>query len=157
VKIERFEDIEGWQLGRQLAQRIYTVSTDREFSRDFALRDQIRRAAGSIMHNIAEGFDGGSNPEFIRFLGYAKRSCTEVQSQLYVALDQEYISNSEFEGLFEMSRLTRSKIGAFIKYLSDFENERKRSAGSRSQVREESAPWVLGPQTEQLESGAPSL
>ncbi len=70
------------------------------------------------MHNIAEGFDAGTNPEFIRFLGYAKRSCTEVQSQLYVALDQAYISQTTFEELFEAARLTRAKIGAFMHYLA---------------------------------------
>ncbi len=69
------------------------------------------------MHNIAEGFDSGSRAEFIKFLRYAQRSCSEVQSQLYVALDQEYISPSKFEELYELARLTYAKIGGFIKYL----------------------------------------
>ena len=69
------------------------------------------------MHNIAEGFDAGSNAEFIRFLNYAKRSCTEVQSQLHVALDQGYLTKTSFEELYEQARLARAKIGAFIRYL----------------------------------------
>ena len=87
--IERFEDIEGWQLARELTRRVYALTHEVEFSRDFGLKDQIQRAAGSALHNIAEGFDGGSNAEFARFLRYAQRSCTEVKSQLYVALDQK--------------------------------------------------------------------
>lgn len=118
MAIERFEDIEGWQLARELTKQIYKIWNCSDARRDFALRDQMLRAAGSIMHNIAEGFDAGSNPEFIRFLGYAKRSCTEVQSQLYVALDQVYIDPAKFEELFEAARLTRAKIGALMHYLS---------------------------------------
>ena len=118
MKIERFEDIEGWQIARRLTSHVYKVTGKGAFARDFALRDKIRDASGSIMHNIAEGFDSGSNPEFMRFLQYAKRSCTEVQSQLYVAIDQSYISKTEFDDFYDQARLARSKIGAFIKYLS---------------------------------------
>jgi four helix bundle protein len=84
---------------------------------DFPLRDQIRAAAGSAMHNIAEGFDAGSHAEFAKFLGYAQRSCTEVQSELYVALDECYITEREFSQIYEQATAARSKIGAFIKYL----------------------------------------
>jgi four helix bundle protein len=117
VKIERFADIEGWQLGRILTREVYREVAAGPFSKDWALKDQIVRASGSIMHNIAEGFDGGSNAEFIRFLGYAHRSCTEVQSQLYVALDQNYIDAGRFNELYKMAAEARSKIGGFIKYL----------------------------------------
>jgi four helix bundle protein len=96
---------------------VYAITSEEAFSRDFALRDQIRAAAGSSMHNIAEGFDGGSTAEFVRFLRYALRSCTEVQSELYVALDQNYINQATFENIYEQARLTRVKIGAFISYL----------------------------------------
>ncbi len=82
MKIERFEDIEAWQLGRQLTRLVYQATRQEGFTRDFGLKDQIQRASGSVMHNIAEGFDGGSNAEFIKFLRYSQRSCTEVQSQL---------------------------------------------------------------------------
>jgi four helix bundle protein len=126
MRIERFEDIEGWQLGRELAKLVYSATNTGLFAKDFGLRNQIQAAAGSIMHNIAEGFDAGSNLEFIRFLRYAKRSCTEVQSELYVALDQRYVTKTEFENLYEMARLTRSKIGALIRYLADFEKRKKK-------------------------------
>jgi four helix bundle protein len=117
MKIERFEDIEGWQLARKLTKHIYAVSKIGSFSKDFGLRDQITRASGSIMHNIAEGFDGGSNAEFMKFLRYSQRSASEVQSQLYVALDQEYISEARFNDLYTLAGQARSKIGGFIAYL----------------------------------------
>ena len=118
MKIERFEEIESWQMARALAQLIYTVTKKDEFVRDFGLKDQIRRASGSVMHNIAEGFDAGSHAEFAKFLRYAQRSCTEVQSELYVALDQQYITQEEFEEAYNLAERTRSKIGGFIRYLT---------------------------------------
>jgi len=117
MKIERFEDIEAWQHARVLTQKAYAVTAEGGFARDFRLGDQIRDAAGSVMHNIAEGFDGGSNTEFARFLSYAQRSCAEVQSQLYVALDQSYPNESEYRDLYDLAAQTRSKIGGFIRYL----------------------------------------
>jgi len=105
-------------LARELCQRVYEVTGKPAFAKDFELRDQIRSAAGSAMHNIAEGFDGGSNAEFSKFLRYAQRSCTEVQSELYVALDQNYLANEEFEELYAKAKKTRAKIGGFIKYLT---------------------------------------
>lgn len=117
MKITKFEDIEAWQLGRELSRHIYSAVQTVKFSRDYGLRDQICRASVSVMSNIAEGFNAGSNAEFIRFLGYAQRSCSEIQSQLYIALDQNYIPRDIFETIFELSDKTASKIGAFIKYL----------------------------------------
>jgi len=117
MKIDRFEDIEAWQLGRELTKQIYARTKEGSFARDYGLCDQIRRAAGSTMHNVAEGFDSGSDAEFIRFLRYAQRSCTEVQSELYVALDQQYISPVQFEELYDLTKTTHAKIGGFIKYL----------------------------------------
>ena len=78
MKIERFEDIEAWQLARELTQKVYHLTRKPKFAKDFGLKSQIQEAAGSAMHNIAEGFDSETNAEFIRFLRYAKRSCTEV-------------------------------------------------------------------------------
>jgi four helix bundle protein len=101
MKIERFEDIEAWQLARKLTKQVYVLTCKEPFSRDYGLRDQIQRASGSVMHNIAEGFDSGSNLEFVRFLGYAKRSCTEIQSQLYIAIDQKYVSTEEFNTMYD--------------------------------------------------------
>lgn len=117
MPITRFEDIEGWQIARDLSARIFEVATREPFAKDFGLRDQINRASGSAMDNIAEGFDGGSNAEFVRFLIYAQRSCTEVMSQLYRAKDRDYLNKEEFEALYKLAKRTHSKIGGFIKYL----------------------------------------
>lgn len=117
MKITCFEDIEGWQMARELTRAVYAFTSTHAVSRDYGLSDQIRRAAGSAMHNIAEGFDAGSDPEFMRFLRYAERSCTEVQSELYVALDQKYLDEQGFQKLYELAQRTHAKIGGFIKYL----------------------------------------
>jgi four helix bundle protein len=119
MRIARFEEIEAWQLAHQLCDRLYERFSSGPFGKDFALRDQIDRASGSIMDNIAEGFDGGSNAEFARFLTYAQRSCGEVQSQLYRALGRKHIDQATFDQLYEQTALIRSKIGAFIKYLKN--------------------------------------
>lgn len=117
MAIRRFEQIEGWQLARELTKRVYAVAMRGAFAKDFGLRDQITRASASTMHNIAEGFDGGSNAEFVKFLRYSQRSCSEVQSQLYVALDQAYISQEEFDSIYEQAAKTHAKVGGFIGYL----------------------------------------
>lgn len=96
-KVERFEDLIAWQKARQLTAEIYRVSALGDFSKDFGLRDQIRRAAVSAMSNIAEGFDRGSRSEFHQFLVIAKASCAEVRSQLYVAQDVGYINQENFD------------------------------------------------------------
>ncbi len=107
MTIRRFEDLECWQLARELTRQVYRVSG----------RGQIRRASGSAMHNSAEGFDAGSNAEFARFLRIAQRSCTEVKSELYVALDQNYISEAEFHELYALTSRVHKTIGGFIRYL----------------------------------------
>ena len=127
MKIERFEDIEAWQLARELAGKIYGLTKKANFARDFGLRGQTQDAAGSSMHNIAEGFDSESNSEFIRFLRYAKRSCTEVQSELYVAMDQQYITKDEFQDVYDHAGRTRAAIRGFIKYLLTFEKNQKQN------------------------------
>jgi four helix bundle protein len=124
MKIERFEDIEAWQAGRELTKNCYAaIHMSAEFSKDWGLKDQITRAAGSVMHNIAEGFDAGFTKEFIRFLGYSQRSCSEVQSELYVALDQKYISEAQFNDLYSEAKLAKSKIGGFIRYLKKYDSK----------------------------------
>ena len=120
MRIDRFEDIEAWQLARELTRKVYGLTKKAKFSRDFGLKGQIQDASGSSMHNIAEGFDSETNPEFVRFLRYAKRSCTEVQSELYMALDQEYITNSEFQDVYDHAGRTRAVIRGFINYLTDY-------------------------------------
>ena len=127
MRIERFEDIEAWQLARELTRKVYELTKKPKFARDFGLRGQIQDAAGSSMHNIAEGFDSETNPEFVRFLRYAKRSCTEVQSELYVALDQQYITNAEFKDVYYHAGRTRSAIRGFIKYLVSYEKAKRKN------------------------------
>ncbi len=115
--IRRFEDIQAWQKARELTNAVYRFSNKSDFSKDFRFRDQIRSAAVSVMANIAEGYDTDSDADFIRFLSYARRSVTEVQSHLYVALDQGYITQQQFNELFELATSTRNLISGFIRYL----------------------------------------
>ena len=125
MRINQFEDIEAWQLARMLTRKVYGMTKKAEFARDFGLKRQIQDAAGSSMHNIAEGFDSETNPEFIRFLRYAKRSCTEVQSEFYVALDQQYITKSGFKNVYDHAGRTRAAIRGFINYLLGYEKEKQ--------------------------------
>lgn len=92
--IRRFEDLHAWQSARELTHSIYELTRSGDFAKDFGLRDQIRRAASSVMLNIAEGFDAGSDAEFVRFLGYARRSASETQAGLYTALDQNNLPDA---------------------------------------------------------------
>lgn len=116
MRITRFEEIEARQIGRDLSQFVYRV-VKKKFSKDYGLKDQVCRSSVSIMANIAEGFDSGSRAEFARFLAYAQRSCSELQSEIYVALDQNYITQKEFDEIYSLASKVKSKIGAFIKYL----------------------------------------
>lgn len=97
MAISRFEELIAWQKARQLAGATYQVSSQGSFAKDFGLRDQIQRAAVSVMSNIAEGFERGSRAEFHQYLVIAKASCAEVRSQLYVALDVGYINRQQFD------------------------------------------------------------
>jgi four helix bundle protein len=114
---KKFEDIEAWQKARQLTRQIYRVSRTGSFARDFGLKDQIRRASVSIMSNIAEGYDRSGTGEFIQFLATAKGSAAEVKCQLYVALDEGYISDSTFEDLSTLAAEIGNMIGGLILYL----------------------------------------
>ena len=124
MKIERFEDVEAWQRARELTRMVYRLTQKPSFAKDQELRNQIRAAAGSAMHNVAESFDSETNVEFIRFLRYAKRSCSEVQSELHLALDESYIVPSEFKEAYEQARITRATIRGFINYLRKYETDR---------------------------------
>jgi len=123
-KIERFEDFIAWQKARQLSRKIYQATNLPGFSRDFALKDQIRRSAFSIMSNIAEGFERGRAAEFHQFLSIAKASCAELRSQLYVAFDANYLSDAQFHEL--MSNAT--EVGQVIGGLRVAVEKRKASA-----------------------------
>jgi len=117
AKIERFEDLTSWQKVRELNRLIYKVSRNGAFAKDFGLRDQIRRASVSVMSNIAEGFERGGDKEFIQFLANAKGSCGEVRCQLYAALDEEYLNETEFEELYERSTEISRLVSGFMTYL----------------------------------------
>jgi four helix bundle protein len=117
AKVRRFEELIGWQKARQLANTIHVLTRHAGFAKDFRLRDQILDAAGSVMHNIAEGCDSGTDPEFIRFLKMARRSASEVQSQLYLALDREYISEAELKTAYSQADEVKRLINGLIAYL----------------------------------------
>lgn len=111
------EDIEAWQRARELTRQIYTVSNRGPFSKDFGLRDQLRRATVSIMSNIAEGYERSGTGEFVQFLAMAKGSVGEVVSHIYVAKDQGYLSREDFDRLFVLSTETARMIAGLMKYL----------------------------------------
>lgn len=117
MAVKYFEDLEMWQEARRLAHQVYQATQDAGFSKDFGLRDQIQRAAVSVMSNIAEGFERGGNQEFIQFLYIAKGSCGEVRSQLYVALDQGYIAREQFDELFNSFKKLSGMIANLIDYI----------------------------------------
>jgi len=121
AKIEKFEDIEAWKLAREATKMIYAASSDGNFSRDFGLCNQIRRAAVSILSNIAEGFERSGNKEFLQFLAIAKGSCGEVRAQLYVALDQNCIDKILFEEILNKLLETSRVISGLMKYLQQSE------------------------------------
>jgi four helix bundle protein len=114
MPVQSFEDLEVWKLSRELTNQIYEIAKAGLFSKDFGLIDQVRRAATSIMSNIAEGFERGGNKEFIQFLYIAKGSCGEVRSQLYIALDQKYISDEKHMNLLGLSKRISVKLSNFI-------------------------------------------
>lgn len=116
-KIERFEDILAWQKARVMTQRVYGFAKAGAFARDFGLRDQIQRASVSTMANIAEGFERGGDREFIQFLSNSKGSCGEVRSHLYVALDQNYVTEQEFNELRAQSEEVSRLTSGFMTYL----------------------------------------
>ncbi len=117
VKISRFEDIEAWKKARELTKKIYDVTNQGDLARDFALKDQLRRAAISIMANIAEGFEREGNKEFKQFLAMAKGSVGEVKAQLYVALDASLIDSDNFTKIMALADETARLLAGFLKYL----------------------------------------
>jgi len=104
-------------LARELTRKVYSLTKKGKFAQDFGLKGQIQKASSSAMHNIAEGFDSETNAEFTRFLRYAKRSCSEVQSELYVTRDQQYITETDFQDVYDYAGRTRATVRGFIRYL----------------------------------------
>ena len=118
MKIERFEDIKAWQEARVLVKMVYdAVKSNKDSSSNYKFREQIQSATVSIMSNIAEGFSRRTTKEFVQFLFIAKGSVAEVQSHLYIALDQSYINENKFDELYSKSDEVASLISGFIRYL----------------------------------------
>jgi four helix bundle protein len=115
--IQKFEDILAWQSARELTRLVYGLSNAGSFARDFGLKDQIRRAAVSVMSNIAEGFESRTRGMFVNYLGHAKASAGEVRAQAYVALDVGYINQEEFNRLFDLADKCSRQISRFMDYL----------------------------------------
>ncbi len=131
--ITKFEEIEAWKTARQLTLLIYRLADQGAFAKDFGLKDQIRRAAVSVMSNIAEGFESRTNTQFINYLGHAKGSSGEARSQLYVALDLGYISQAKFAEAYELADKASRQIRRFIEYL-------EKNSGSHN-IRDDSADY----------------
>lgn len=116
-----FEEIEAWQKARKLANEANIISLETEMVRDFKLRDQVNGSTGSIMDNIAEGFERGGNREFIQFLSFSKGSAGEFRSQLYRMLDRKYVTEDEFKRLMGNTLEITSMLGGLMKYLQQSE------------------------------------
>lgn len=133
--VKRFEDLRVWQSARVLVNLIYRASNNSPFDRDYGLKDQIRRFAISVMSNIAEGFGTGSDPEFVKFLGYARRSACEAESQAFIALDQQYLDRAGFQEIYSMAVGIERQINSLVSYLT----KSRRS----SSIREEEEPYWI--------------
>jgi four helix bundle protein len=116
--IQKFEDLEVWQLARELSQRVYPLTFLEPISKDFRFKDQIRGTCGSIMDNIAEGFERGSKLEFINSLTIAKGEAGELKSQLYRGLDNHYFTPELFEELYNLTNCITKMLTSFINYLN---------------------------------------
>lgn len=117
AKIQQFEDLEVWKLARDLAKNIYRITSRGKCATDFSLRDQMRRAAVSILSNIAEGFERSGDKEFIQFLALAKGSSGELRAPLYIASDQQYISPNEFQATRQKTLDVSRMLSGLMKYL----------------------------------------
>jgi len=117
-QVRQIESLDCWKQARVLVKMIYQATNQKPFASDFGLKDQIQRASVSIMANVAEGFDACSNIEFLRFLGYARRSSVEVKSHLYIALDLNYISEGSFTEMIDQTQKCTALIKGFMKYLN---------------------------------------
>jgi four helix bundle protein len=116
---QRFEEINAWQKSRELTRDIYRITKQGSFSKDFGLRDQIRNASASVMSNIAEGFERSGNGEFCQFLSIAKGSIGEVKSQLYIAVDQEYLDKDTFDALFSTATEISKMINGLMSHIRE--------------------------------------
>ena len=119
--VKRFDELKVWELARELCQEIYTQINSTDLSNDYALRNQINRSSGSVMDNIAEGYERGGKKEFIQYLFIAKASCGETRSQIYRAADRNYISPEISDGLIKKCITLSKKLSSLINYLKQSE------------------------------------
>lgn len=138
--VKFFEELKVWKMSRSLSRVIYLLTHKSEFSKDYKLKDQIRASSGSAMDNIAEGFERNSRKEFIQFLTVAKGSAGETRSQLHRALDQNYITQDEFEPAKAMCLSLARMFYAFIKHLNESEIK-----GIRYKIEEPLAEYAILP------------
>ena len=120
--IERFEKLEVWKTARKLTNRVYKHTQQEPFAKDFGRRDQIQRASVSVMSNIAEGFESRTQSIFVDHLGRARGSAGEVRAQLYVASDQGYLSDAEFEATYDLADKASRQLFRLIQYLESKPN-----------------------------------
>ena len=123
MKVTRFEELEIWQLARELYKFVFKITSEEPFCKDFRLRDQIRASSGSVSDNIAEGFDRGGNKEFVQFLFVAKGSCGETRNQSYRAFDSSYISQEILDDLLERTDIISRKTTNLIKTLKNSDHK----------------------------------
>lgn len=117
MKIQRFEDLECWKEARILMKMIYEIAKNNYILKDYRLKDQITGASISVMNNIAEGFDSQSDNEFIRFLIISRRSISEVETCLYIAIDQNYINEYDFKNIFNQCEKVKQVVDGLLRYL----------------------------------------
>jgi four helix bundle protein len=127
--ITRFEDIKAWKTARELTNLIYDLTEQGDFAQDYGLKNQIQRAAVSVMSNIAEGFESRTQVLFIDFLGWAKDSAGEVRAQLYIALDREYIAQDQFDEAYDLADKAARQLYRFMSYLESKRGARRVKEG----------------------------
>lgn len=117
--IQRFEDLKVWKKAREVTKEVYAITSDSQFARDFGLKDQIRRSSVSVMANIAEGFARRTDRDFLYFLNISRSSAAEVQSHLYIALDQGYLDQSAFDSLYEELEEVSRMLFGLVRHLKN--------------------------------------
>ena len=133
--ITRFEDIEAWKTARELTRMVYALTEQGQFSKDFGLKNQIQRASVSVMSNVAEGFESRTQTQFIDYLGRAKASAGEVRCQLYIALDLKYMTQEQFDQVFDLADKSSRQISRFMDYLETHPQSRQvREVGSKYEI-----------------------
>jgi len=123
--IENFEDLEVWQISMDLCTEVYRITNSQLFSKDFGLKDQIRRAAVSVPSNISEGYERNGKNQFLYFLSISKGSCGEVRTQLQIAYELNYLSKDEFVVLKQKCESTSRQLAGFMKYLNSYKGNKK--------------------------------